>query len=100
MAYTYIWEYIVREDKIEEFVEAYNSDGLWVQLFKKSPGYITTDLIRDRRNPRRFVTIDRWESFEHWQQFRDSQSAEFEALDEKCESYTESETELGRFEAQ
>ena len=100
MAYTYIWEYIVREDKIEEFVEAYNSDGLWVQLFKKSPGYITTDLIRDRRNPRRFVTIDRWESFEHWQQFRDTQSGEFEDLDKQCESYTESETELGRFEAQ
>ncbi len=96
--FAYIWEYSVRPEAVEEFVEAYGPLGDWTLLFSRSEGYIRTELVRDEQDPTRFLTIDYWRSRTDKDAFRQSFSGEFEALDRKCESYTEVEQFLGDFE--
>lgn len=96
--YAYLWEYTVASDKIPEFERAYGPAGDWVALFRRAPGYLATQLHRDRRQPLRYVTIDYWESAAAWEDFRRRHSREFEELDARCESLTVSEREIGRFE--
>jgi len=93
----YVWEYEVLPGKEPEFVAAYGPRGSWAELFRRNAGYIRTELHRDRGNPRRFVTLDYWESAEHWDRFRRECSTEFEELDSRFEELTVSEREIGRF---
>ncbi|MCH7691778.1 MAG: antibiotic biosynthesis monooxygenase, partial [candidate division Zixibacteria bacterium] len=76
--YAYIWEYIVNPDHMDDFLNAYTPDGEWVKLFRGNPGYIKTELLCDRDNPLRFVTIDYWESADSWQAFLKDNSSEYE----------------------
>jgi heme-degrading monooxygenase HmoA len=96
--YLYIWEYLVPSDKTSMFESFYGPAGDWVQLFRRAPGYIRTELHRDRSNPQRFLTIDYWESYDAWQAFRRQFAKEFEALDVKGEELTSREIQIGRFE--
>lgn len=66
-------------------------------LFRRSPGYIGTRLLRDRDDPLRFVTVDDWESEQHYRAFRTQFSSEYEALDRICEELTSAETAVGQF---
>jgi len=95
--YAYIWEYRVRSDAVEQFREYYGPSGRWVQLFRRAPGYSGTSLYQDVADNERYVTVDRWESEESFRDFREKFAAEFEELDEFCESLTASETRVGRF---
>jgi heme-degrading monooxygenase HmoA len=97
--YVYVWEFIVAPAHAAAFEQAYGPGGEWVELFRRAPGYLRTELLRDLSRPDRYLTIDAWESRRHWQEFRDRFAAEFEALDARCGGWTVSETELGRFEA-
>ena len=97
-AYVYMWEYLVAPDHIDAFKRAYGPSGSWIQLFRRAPGYIRTELHQDRSHPGRFVTIDYWESPAAWEAFRSRFGDEFEVLDAKCEAFTTREREIGRFE--
>lgn len=97
-SYMYAWEYRVAPDAIGPFLEAYGEAGAWVALFRGAPGYLRTELHRDRRDPGRFVTLDYWESETAWRHFREERAREFEALDARCERLTLEEREIGRFE--
>ncbi len=68
--YCYIWEYDVKPEHQASFEVLYGPDGAWVALFKTDPNYIRTELFRDRSNPRRYVTVDRWISKEACSSFR------------------------------
>lgn len=96
--YAYIWEYVVRPGRVAEFEEAYGPNGAWVELFRGAPGYVRTELHRDRSDPHRYLTIDYWDSAEAWEAFRAARFAEFEALDARCEELTLEEREIGRLE--
>jgi heme-degrading monooxygenase HmoA len=96
--YTYVWEFRVVPDRQEAFLEAYGPSGAWAQLFRRAPGYLRTELLRDRAQPDRFLTIDHWESEEAWLAFRAAHAPEYEALDLDCATLTLSELEIGRFE--
>ena len=97
--YVCLWEYVVPPEHVAEFQMAYGSDGDWVRLFRRDSGHISTELLRDRERPDRFVTMDRWASREAWDTFRSSFSAEYEALDARCAGWTVHERELGRFDS-
>ena len=96
--YSYVWEFQVHPDCKEDFESNYGLRGKWVNLFKRHPAYIRTDLLRDLSNPLRFLTIDTWKSREQYLSFREEFRDEFEALDEKCEAFTINEQSLGDFE--
>ncbi len=95
--YKYIWQYYVKYDFIDEFEKIYGTDGAWVQLFKRGDGYHSTELLHDFTNERRYVTIDSWISRSACETFRKQFAAEFDELDNLCESLTEEEIFLGSF---
>ena len=96
--YMYMWEFIVSPDHAGAFEQTYGPSGEWIHLFRRAPGYVRSELHRDRSQPRRFITIDYWESAEAWEAFRSRFGREFEALDRMCTGWTTSEAEIGRFE--
>jgi quinol monooxygenase YgiN len=97
--YMYAWEYVVSPERVAAFERTYGSTGEWVELFRRAPGYLRSELYRDRGNPQRFMTIDYWESRAAWEAFRRRFAVEFEALDARCAELTAQEREIGRFEA-
>ena len=52
---------------------------------------------RDRADPLRYVTIDRWASIEDWRAFRARFAAEYERLDHASETLTAREAPLGEY---
>jgi heme-degrading monooxygenase HmoA len=96
--YTYLWEFLIERTRREEFERHYGPNGTWVTLFRRSAGYRGTLLLRDRLDPLRFVTVDRWESEAAYRAFRAEHAAEYADLDARCEHLTLRETSLGEFE--
>lgn len=92
-----VWEFVVKPEAIEAFVDAYGPDGDWSQLFGLHPGYRGTTLLRDTHDPRRFLTVDRWESLEAFARMRADSAALYAELDRDLAPLTESERELGVF---
>ena len=95
--YTYIWEYEVVPGRVGEFEDLYGRQGAWNDLFGQSTGYIKTELHRDRSQPNRFVTVDYWESYDAWLDWRRGFGAEFDELDRRGEQLTAEEREVGSF---
>lgn len=93
-----IWEFHVRPGNEQRFEQIYGPEGEWARLFKAGEGYCGTELNRDFKVARRYVTLDFWASREAYVRFRQESLARYEAIDQVCESLTERETELGAFE--
>lgn len=92
-----VWEFRVRPNKRRAFEEAYAPDGIWAEFFRAGDGYARTELIRDREDPLRYVTIDVWQSRQAYERFKKQNRAEYRAIDKKCESLTRSEKLIGEF---
>lgn len=95
--FVYLWAYRVPPERLDEFRELYGPDGQWVDLFRRAPGYVDTQLLRDRNDSGRFVTVDRWESKEAFLSYRASFLEEIDHLDRLGERLTTEETALGEF---
>jgi len=92
-----VWEYMARKDRLEEFESLYRPDGPWVELFRQSPGFVSTTLLRDDRDPHRFVIADRWSSEESYEAFKREHGAEYRAMSERGERLHRAEHLIGRF---
>src|SRR5262245_35723131 len=97
-AFAYVWEFRVRADRLADFTRTYGPSGEWVALFRRSPAYLRTELLRDERDPQRFLTVDHWRSRADWSAFREAHKADFDALDRRCEEMTEAERLIGCYE--
>jgi heme-degrading monooxygenase HmoA len=93
-----MWEFRIRAESAQAFVEYYSGRGRWAQLFSRAEGYRGTDLLRDSGDPLRFVTIDRWDSAEDFSRFKSEFAADYAALDALCEHFTVEERFLGEFQ--
>jgi len=87
-----VWQFEVAEEKIAGFEAAYSAEGSWAQLFRASPGYQGTELLRDAYIPGTYLTIDRWASEEAFRAFRKDHDADYEALDRACDKLTSRES--------
>lgn len=96
--FVYVWVYEVSPESSDAFRELYGPNGPWVDLFRRAPGYLGTELLADRNRQGRFVTVDRWESEQAFSDFRSMFAAEFDRLDRQGEELTVRETLLGEFE--
>jgi heme-degrading monooxygenase HmoA len=96
--YVILWEFRAKEGREKEFEKVYGAHGDWALLFRRGEGYRTTELWADPGEPRRFITLDRWESREAYESFRRAWRSEFEALDRRCEAMTDREVHLGSFD--
>ena len=93
-----VWEYMARPDRLDEFEDLYRPDGPWVELFKKSPGFVSTTLMRDVKNAHRFVIADRWNSEESYEAFKKDFASEYESLSARGERTHRAEHLIGRFD--
>lgn len=93
-----VWEFIVREESVEEFQAAYGPQGNWVNLFERAEGYLGTVLLRSDQASNKFLTIDRWQDEASYRHFRQEFAAEYAELDARLEGLTVSETRIGAFE--
>jgi quinol monooxygenase YgiN len=96
--FTAIWEFQVKPEAMSAFEEIYGPDGAWVQLFRQSPDYRGTELIRDLDRPGRYLTLDYWTSREALRRLKQDLHFEYAVLDKQCESLTEREVFVGDFE--
>ena len=95
--YIYIWEYKVTDENRSAFESAYGKDGDWDKLFSGKEGYIKTELFLDStRN--RYITIDYWESKQHFIDFQKAFRNEYNELNKKCDELTYRETAIGEFD--
>ena len=92
-----VWQFEIAEDKIAAFEAAYAPDGAWATLFRTSPDYRGTELLRDAYIPGAYLTIDRWASEPAFRAFRKDHDAEYEVLDRSCDSLTSRETRVGAY---
>jgi heme-degrading monooxygenase HmoA len=97
--YVIVWEFIVRAEKVADFVAAYRSDGAWAQLFAQAEGYACTELFSstDASDGARYITIDRWRHAEDFTRFQEQFGDAYKALDTRLEGLTVSERKLGIF---
>lgn len=95
--YATVWEFVVAPARQAEFEAHYGEDGSWARLFRRAEGYRGTELLRDRGNALRYLTIDRWDSREAWQAFKQEHGAEYERLDREFEGLTTHEAPLGEY---
>ena len=95
--YVIIWEFVVRSEKICEFVSAYRADGDWAKLFKLSAGYIGTELLAADGNATRFVTVDRWKTEYDFLRFQQVFGQQYKLVDSQLEGLVVEETKLGVF---
>lgn len=92
-----VWQFEIAEERIAAFEASYGAAGAWAQLFRISPKYVGTELLRDAYIPGTYLTIDRWASEEDFRAFRKEHDAEYEALDRSCDALTSRETRIGAF---
>jgi len=92
-----IWKFEIAEDKVAGFEAAYGPDGDWAKLFRSSPDYLGTELLRDAYVPGAYLTIDRWKSEEAFRAFRKQHDSDYEKLDRRCDALTGRETRVGAY---
>ena len=93
-----VWEYRVTSRRVAEFESFYRPDGPWAELFRESPAFISTTLMRDVRDPMRFMVADRWTSEVVYEEFKRERAARWHEMSEKGRRLYDRETEIGRFD--
>ncbi|HUD13817.1 MAG TPA: antibiotic biosynthesis monooxygenase [Terracidiphilus sp.] len=92
-----VWQFEIAEEMVAAFEAAYGPDGAWAQLFRTSPDYLGTELLRDAYIPGSYLTIDRWASEDDFRAFRKAHDPEYESLDRSSDSLTSRETRIGAY---
>jgi heme-degrading monooxygenase HmoA len=92
-----VWQFEIAEEKISDFESAYGPEGNWAQLFRRSPEYLGTELLRDTYVAGAYLTIDRWASEAAFRSFRKQHDSAYEALDRSCDALTSRETRIGAY---
>ncbi|MGH2568150.1 MAG: antibiotic biosynthesis monooxygenase family protein [Bacteroidota bacterium] len=93
--YVVIWEFLAKTGLEAEFERAYGPEGVWVSLFRTDEGYLGTELLHSLDGI--YLTVDRWSSREAYENFKDRNRSEYDAIDRRCAHLTERERELGTF---
>ena len=93
--YVVIWEYQVRPGETARFERLYGPQGEWVALFRAWPGYRGTELLRDDGD--RYVTIDRWDSREAYENFQQHAASDYARIDALGDALTLDERRIGAY---
>ena len=91
-----IWEFVVREEHVEEFEKNYSTSGAWAEFFRRSPAYHGTKLLAGDAS--RYLTWDQWDSQEAYEEFRLANRQEYDEIDDRFKALTVSERCLGVFQ--
>ena len=86
-----VWEYRAWES-------FYRPDGPWAELFRECPAYISTTLMKDLRDPQRFMVADRWTSELVYEEFKRAEVTRYDELSTRGARLYDREHEVGRFD--
>ncbi|GAB4541311.1 MAG: hypothetical protein Kow0063_32040 [Anaerolineae bacterium] len=92
-----VWEFIVREEARGQFELAYGPGGAWSNLLARCPGFRGITLLRDAKNPGRYLAIDFWDTEAQREQALAERETEYSNLDATLGDWTESRAEVGIF---
>lgn len=92
-----VWEFVVKDEVRGRFELAYGPGGAWSKLFKRCPGFRGTTMLRDTKNPRRFLTIDLWNTEVQMEQALVEHRIEYADMMATFGEWSESMTEVGMF---
>jgi quinol monooxygenase YgiN len=93
-----VWEYQAKPERAEEFESFYRPDGPWGALFRDSPAFVSTTLMKDLRDPLRFMVADRWTSEAVYEEFKRERATTWQALSDRGRWLYAREAEVGRFD--
>jgi hypothetical protein len=96
-AVAYVWAYDVDPACVAAFRRAYGPDGAWATFFSRSESYLGTDLLEDRSEPTRFVTIDYFVDAAARARLLEDHRDEYVTIDRRWETATLSEMFLGEY---
>lgn len=91
-----LWTYRIEPGRAALFEAIYGPEGDWAQLFRRAHGYRGTELLREGDG--RYATIDRWDSAADFERFKRHFAEDYERLDARCETLTETEEFIGAFD--
>ena len=89
-----VWRYEVNPESITAFEDAYGPGGDWDEFFKGARGYEGTEFYRAVTKPNVYITVDYWSRPGQRDDYVASRRPEFDAIDERCERFTEDERRL------
>jgi hypothetical protein len=93
-------EFVVKKEARDQFELAYGPGGAWSNLFAQSPGFRGTTLLRDTRDPRRYLSIEVWDTEAQRAQALADRGEDYAPLEASLRGWTESWTEVGTFRVQ
>jgi heme-degrading monooxygenase HmoA len=93
----FVWEFIVKEQARGQFELSYGPGGAWSKLFAQCTGFRGTTLLRDTKDPRRYLAIDLWDTEAQREQALAEHMDEFADLLAAMTEWTESTSEVGSF---
>ena len=96
--YVIVWAFRPRPGREAEFEAAYGPGGAWDSLFRGSPDFLGTELLRAADGSGLYLTIDRWAARSAYDAFRTARGAEYAALARACADLTTSEVAVGSFD--
>lgn len=94
-----IREFVVKEAARGRFELVFGPGGAWGNRFGPQPGFRGTTLLRDAKNPRRYLVIDLWDTRAQQEQALAERKADYADLEATLADWTESRTEVGTFSA-
>jgi heme-degrading monooxygenase HmoA len=97
--YVIVWTYRVAHGSGAAFEALYDADGGWARLFRRSPAYVGTELLRDTADASRYLTIDRWHTRAAYEAFLRDARDDYAALDRQGDALTREEARLVAFES-
>jgi heme-degrading monooxygenase HmoA len=91
-----IWEYKIKPEYRQTFLNYYKSDGEWVRFFRQDENYLSKLLVLSA-DEEVYLTIDRWRTEAAYQAFQQQQQSRYKELDEYCEQLTVEEKLIGKY---
>ncbi len=92
-----VYEFLIKEGASGQFELLYGPGGAWSKLFAQWSGFRGTTVLRDANNPRRYLTIDLWETVGQWEQALSERETEYTDLETTFGEWVESKIEVGTF---
>ena len=93
----FIRAFVVKEEARGQFELAYGPGGAWSKLFARCSGFRGTTVLRDTKDPQRYLMIDLWETAGQREQALAESKAEYSDLEAAFGEWIESKTEVGIF---
>lgn len=98
MSFSVVWEFHVPEANRPAFERAYGSEGPWVDLFAEAEGFLGTWLLRDKEHPGKYLSHDRWQSREAYEEFKRRFAERYQAMDDEMDGLATRENYVGTFD--